>query len=67
MKWSSSFSAEYFEIFATDYFLEPDAELMCSGRGPDEDGPGTGARGTGAGHATMGGDGKQNKFLRKLS
>ncbi|XP_072025321.1 uncharacterized protein [Amphiura filiformis] len=56
MKWASRFTAEYFEILASDFYLEPSATLYCSGRGPEDGGPGVGPiKGAGASHATIGG------------
>ncbi|XP_077861760.1 LOW QUALITY PROTEIN: uncharacterized protein LOC100369350 [Saccoglossus kowalevskii] len=58
MKWSSSFLAEFFKIYVTDFHLEPGAALICSGRGPVDGGLAQGnGTGAGAGHATYGGDG----------
>ena len=58
MKWASRFTAEYFEILASDFYLEPKATLYCSGRGPEDGGPGVGlVKGAGAGYATIGGSG----------
>ncbi len=60
MKWASKFTAEYFEILATDFYLEPSAILYCSGRGPEDGGPGVGlVKGAGASYATIGGAGKR--------
>lgn len=65
MKYQCKFTAEYFEFDATDFYLEPDAVLDCSGRGATKKGPGSGADsalgGSGAGHATEGGDGATAK------
>lgn len=62
MKFNSQFLAEYFEIEATDFYLEPDATLNCAGRGSTNRGPGAGIDsqlgGSGAGHATVGGSSK---------
>lgn len=59
MKWSSHFTAEYFNILSSDFYLEPSALLDVSGRGYHEGGPGTTTvKGAGAGHATVGGTGK---------
>ncbi|PIK33360.1 hypothetical protein BSL78_29833 [Apostichopus japonicus] len=33
MKWSSHFTAEYFNILSSDFYLEPSALLDVSGRG----------------------------------
>lgn len=59
MKWSSHFTAEYFNILSSDFYLEPSALVDVSGRGYHEGGPGTTTvKGAGAGHATVGGTGK---------
>lgn len=54
--------AEYFEIEATDFYLEPDATLNCAGRGSVSKVPGSGLDsplgGSGAGQATVGGSSK---------
>ena len=59
IKFNSQFTGEFFEIEATDFFLEPDARLECIGRGTTEKTPGAGLDsaqgGSGAGHATEGG------------
>lgn len=61
IKFSSDFTAEFFEIEATDFYLEPDAKLDCSGRGFQNKTTGSGrdssSGGSGAGHGTPGGDG----------
>ena len=62
LKFNSRFVAEYFEIEATDFYLEPDATLNCVGRGSTTKGLGSGvdspSGGSGAGQATVGGSGK---------
>ena len=61
IKFSSYFKAEFFEIEATDFYLEPDARLDCAGRGFQSKTTGSGqdsaSGGSGAGHGTPGGDG----------
>lgn len=61
IKFNSYFKAEFFEIEATDVYLEPDARLDCSGRGFLNKTAGSGQDsllgGSGAGHGTPGGDG----------
>ena len=63
IKFNSYFKAEFFEIEATDFYLEPDARLDCSGRGFLNKTTGSGQDsllgGSGAGHGTPGGDGGQ--------
>ena len=63
IKFNSYFKAEFFEIEATDFYLEPDARLDCSGRGFVNKTVGSGQDsllgGSGAGHGTPGGDGGQ--------
>ena len=56
IKWASQFSAEYFDVAASDFNHEIDATLQVSGRGQEDDSPGRGMfQGVGAGHATVGG------------
>ncbi|KAI8478546.1 hypothetical protein Bbelb_437250, partial [Branchiostoma belcheri] len=58
MKWACQLHAEFFNIYATDFFLEPSATVTSAGRGYDTGGPGQGTDvGSGAGHATHGGNG----------
>ena len=61
VKFACDFKAEFFEIEATDFYLEPDAKLDCSGRGFENQTAGSGKSsslgGSGAGHGTPGGDG----------
>lgn len=61
IKFNSYFTAEFFEIEATDFYLEPDAKLDCAGRGFKSKTAGSGvdssSGGSGAGHGTPGGDG----------
>ena len=65
IKFNCLFTAEFFEILATDFYLEPDARLYCIGRGFVSTSAGSGrssiSGGSGAGHATPGGDGKDTK------
>lgn len=62
IKFSSYFEAEFFKIEATDFYLEPNATLNCAGRGFENKTEGSGkdsvSGGSGAGHGTPGGDGK---------
>lgn len=63
IKFNCRFSAEYFEVDATDFYLEPDAVLYCKGRGyvsKAVKGSGTDSPngGSGAGCGTVGGSGK---------
>ena len=62
IKFSSNFKAEFFEIEATDFYLEPNAVLDCAGRGFLNKTAGSGrdsaSGGSGAGHGTPGGDGQ---------
>lgn len=61
IKFNSYFKAEFFEIEATDFYLEPNARLDSSGRGFENKTAGSGrdssSGGSGAGHGTPGGDG----------
>ena len=51
-------TAEFFEVAAANFILEPSAELTSKGRGHVDAGPGAGQRiGAGAGHANKGGNG----------
>lgn len=60
IKFNCRFTGEYFEIDATDFYLEPDANLICKGRGHKSNTTGSGidssTGGSGAGHATRGGN-----------
>ena len=59
LKYGSGFSAEFFNIEAADFTLEPTAVLTSSGRGYLTGGPGDGALfGTGGSHASRGGHGE---------
>ncbi|KAK3724602.1 hypothetical protein QZH41_005193 [Actinostola sp. cb2023] len=63
IKFNCRFTAEYFEIDATDFYLEPDAVLYCKGRGyTSQASKGSGkdspSGGSGAGCGTIGGSGK---------
>ena len=52
-------TAEFFEIAAANFILEPGAELSSKGRGHVVDGQGGGQTvGAGAGHASRGGNGR---------
>lgn len=64
IKFNCRFTGEYFEIDATDFYLEPDALLSCKGRGFKTNTTGSGidspTGGSGAGHATQGGNSTSN-------
>ena len=52
-------TAEFFEVAAANFILEPSAVLTSKGRGHIDAGHGAGQRiGTGAGHASKGGNGR---------
>ncbi|XP_078491223.1 uncharacterized protein LOC144747212 isoform X2 [Ciona intestinalis] len=58
MKWSSTMTAEFFTVVATDMHTEPMATLSSKGRGMESGGTGTpSVRGAGASYATVGGAG----------
>lgn len=65
IKFNCRFAAEYFEFDATDFYLEPDAVLSCEGKGytstsTNGSGIASSTGGSGAGHATIGGNSASN-------
>jgi len=59
IKYKARVTAEFFEIAAANFILEPGAELSSKGRGHVSAGQGRGQTvGAGAGHASPGGNGR---------
>ena len=58
IKYQAQVTADFFEVAATNFILEPGALLTSKGRGHIGAGLGDGQRtGAGAGHASRGGNG----------
>ena len=59
IKYQARVTAEFFEVAAANFILEPGALLTSKGRGHVDGGQGFGQHiGAGAGHASRGGNGR---------